>query len=335
MKGEDSFLLRWTEYQSTLSGSFRKLREESELYDVSLGCSDKQGRSIQAHKLILSACSRFFKNFFSQRASNQNSIGNPFIFLRGVSYSELSSIIDYMYDGQVYVNQSGLSSFLALAHELQILGLYDHYNDKDKSIGDNLNDLEENSSDERNKNKDYLDIEKIIGESKIKDTEIKQRFSSIKSDLDVKLPVGNNVNLDDRYEIKASECKRASNDLIKFYSHSAGKENMFTNGTDKGRIPISDHLDEINHKYKDKGKNKVRVKRKRKLRESGSMSKWKSSYDTGRKYKQSWEQRLSWVEKANDATENAFCKTCKATIFPKISSLINHERSQKHIENKH
>jgi len=48
---------------------------------------------------------------------------NPYIYLRGVSYSDLVSILDFIYNGEVNVAQEDLNSFLAVAEELQIKGL--------------------------------------------------------------------------------------------------------------------------------------------------------------------------------------------------------------------
>merc|ERR1712045_85170 len=45
------------------------------------------------------------------------------IYLRGVSYSDLVSILDFIYNGEVNVAQEDLNSFLAVAEELQIKGL--------------------------------------------------------------------------------------------------------------------------------------------------------------------------------------------------------------------
>lgn len=61
-------------------------------------------------------------------------------------------------------------------------------------------------------------------------------------------------------------------------------------------------------------------------------SKWKGSYESGRKYSKAWESKFSWVSKASDATENAFCKLCHTTIKPKASNLTNHEKTDKHIQ---
>ncbi|CAB4001705.1 zinc finger MYM-type 6-like [Paramuricea clavata] len=60
--------------------------------------------------------------------------------------------------------------------------------------------------------------------------------------------------------------------------------------------------------------------------------KWKGLYDSGKKYSKAWESKFSWVSKASDGTENAFCKLCHTTIKLKTSNLTNHEKSTKHMQ---
>ena len=120
---EETFRLRWDDFDSNVSGAFRELRAESDLFDVTLGCSDGGGdRSLQAHKVILSACSAFFKRVLRQSQSQSHS-PHPYVYLRGVSFRDLSSALDFMYHGEVSVAQEQLNSFLAVAEDLQIKGL--------------------------------------------------------------------------------------------------------------------------------------------------------------------------------------------------------------------
>ena len=120
--GTDNFCLRWNDFAENVSGAFKELREERDFFDVTLACSDSGARSLQAHKVILSACSNFFKATFRQQM-NANKHPNPYIYLRGVSYTDLVAILDFIYNGEVNVAQEDLNSFLAVAEELQIKGL--------------------------------------------------------------------------------------------------------------------------------------------------------------------------------------------------------------------
>ena len=55
----EKFSLKWNDFESNLSKAFEEIRNEKDFFDVTLVCEDTQ---IEAHKLILGACSTFFKN---------------------------------------------------------------------------------------------------------------------------------------------------------------------------------------------------------------------------------------------------------------------------------
>jgi len=120
--GTDNFCRRWNDFAENVSGAFKELRTESDFFDVTLACTDSGSKTLQAHKVILSACSNFFKSTFRQQ-TNANKHPNPYIYLRGVTYTDLTSILDFIYNGEVNVAQEDLNSFLAVAEELQIKGL--------------------------------------------------------------------------------------------------------------------------------------------------------------------------------------------------------------------
>jgi len=131
----DNFCLRWNDFAENVSGAFKELRAESDFFDVTLACSDGGARTLQAHKVILSACSTFFKTTFRQQM-NAHKHPNPYIYLRGVSYSDLVSILDFIYNGEVNVAQEDLNSFLAVAEELQIKGLTNRENSNSSANND-------------------------------------------------------------------------------------------------------------------------------------------------------------------------------------------------------
>lgn len=134
--GTDNFCLRWNDFAENVSGAFKDLRAESDFFDVTLACSDSGARTLQAHKVILSACSNFFKTTFRQQM-NANKHPNPYIYLRGVTYSDLVSILDFIYNGEVNVAQEDLNSFLAVAEELQIKGLTNRDNKSEATENSN------------------------------------------------------------------------------------------------------------------------------------------------------------------------------------------------------
>jgi len=115
MSGAEKFCLRWNDFESNISGAFRELREDKDFFDVTLACDDEQ---LQAHKLILSACSPFFRSIL-----RRNKHEHPLLYLKGVKYVDLVSVLNFMYHGEVNVAQEELNSFLAVAEDLKVKGL--------------------------------------------------------------------------------------------------------------------------------------------------------------------------------------------------------------------
>ena len=119
MKMSQKFNLKWEDFQTNVSKSFRSLKAESELYDVTLVSEDEQ--LIQAHKIVLSASSDFFRNIL-RKSRNDN---NTLIYLSGVESENLSLLLDYIYEGEVDVYEDNLGEFLKIAQKLKINGLID------------------------------------------------------------------------------------------------------------------------------------------------------------------------------------------------------------------
>jgi len=111
----EKFCLRWNDFESNISSAFRELREDKDFFDVTLACEDEQ---LQAHKVILSACSPFFRTVL-----RRNRHEHPLLFLKGVKYADLVSVLNFMYHGEVNVAQEELNSFLAIAEDLKVKGL--------------------------------------------------------------------------------------------------------------------------------------------------------------------------------------------------------------------
>merc|ERR1711982_167180 len=113
--GSEKFCLRGNDFETIISVAFIELREEKDFFDVTLACDDEQ---IQAHKVILSACSPFFRNVL-----RRNPHQHPILYLKGISYLDLQSVLNFMYHGEVNVAQEELNTFLAVAEDLKVKGL--------------------------------------------------------------------------------------------------------------------------------------------------------------------------------------------------------------------
>ena len=112
----EKFNLSWNDFKDSVSGSFKILRDEKDFFDVTLVTDDEI--SIEAHKVVLSASSPFFKNIL--RKSQKS---HPLVYLSGVHSRDLQFVMDYVYQGQIQIYQDYLDSFMDCATKLKISGL--------------------------------------------------------------------------------------------------------------------------------------------------------------------------------------------------------------------
>jgi len=111
----EKFCLRWNDFERNISSAFKDIRDEKEFFDITIACEDEQ---LQAHKVILSACSPFFK-----KVLYRNHHQHPLLYLKGVSFKDMESVLNFMYHGEVNVAQDDLNSFLQVAEDLRVKGL--------------------------------------------------------------------------------------------------------------------------------------------------------------------------------------------------------------------
>ena len=127
----EKFNLKWNDFQSNISKSFGKLKNEQEFFDVTLVSEDQ--KEVSAHKLVLSACSPYFRNILT---SNKHS--HPLLCLDGVSSGELQFVLDYIYHGEVQIHQEQLDRFLEVAQKLKLEGLTNKDGEHGKKVNETL-----------------------------------------------------------------------------------------------------------------------------------------------------------------------------------------------------
>ncbi|XP_069701930.1 protein tramtrack, alpha isoform isoform X8 [Periplaneta americana] len=109
------FCLRWNNHQSNLLSVFDQLLHDESFVDVTLAV---EGRFLRAHKMVLSACSPYFQALFVGHPDK-----HPIVILKDVPYCDMRSLLDFMYRGEVSVDQDRLTAFLKVAESLRIKGL--------------------------------------------------------------------------------------------------------------------------------------------------------------------------------------------------------------------
>ena len=108
-------MLQQNDFPSNYIGSFQQLRVGKELLDVTLACEDE---TVDAHKVVLSACSPSFRHILSKVKQT-----HPLIYLKGILLKDLVSLLDYIYTGETKVPAEDLNRFIEAAEELKITGL--------------------------------------------------------------------------------------------------------------------------------------------------------------------------------------------------------------------
>ncbi|XP_075159059.1 uncharacterized protein LOC142232213 isoform X2 [Haematobia irritans] len=124
MTAPQQYSLRWNNYFRHLTYALDNHRVNDDFVDVSLLCD---GRKIKAHKVVLSACSSYFKEIFTE-----NPHPHPVIIFKFIKFEDLNSIIEFMYQGEVNVQQEALQSFLQTAELLAVQGLTAEEKEKPK-----------------------------------------------------------------------------------------------------------------------------------------------------------------------------------------------------------
>merc|ERR1719186_1270337 len=132
--------LSWSEFGSCASNTFIDLLSDQDFTDVTLVCDDD--KQIKAHKVILSSCSPLFR-----RILRHNPHQHPLIYLNGIIFDNLQSVIKFIYLGQTEVEQDVLELFIKAGKELEIKGLSGKDSAKDFTAENKLLDYKQSIND--------------------------------------------------------------------------------------------------------------------------------------------------------------------------------------------
>ncbi|CAH2085450.1 unnamed protein product [Euphydryas editha] len=120
---DQQFSLSWNNFHGNLSKGFAGLLGNGEFVDVTIAV---EGHLLQAHKVILSICSPYFKKMFQV-----NPCQHPIVVLRDVTHKAMRDLLQFMYHGEVSVKREDLTSFIGTAEVLQIKGLTNKETEED------------------------------------------------------------------------------------------------------------------------------------------------------------------------------------------------------------
>lgn len=83
---EQVFSLRWSNHENNLCIILESMLKRGILVDVTLSC---EGKSLKVHRAILSACSPYFEELFTETDHS-----HPIIILKDVKPEELQALVD-------------------------------------------------------------------------------------------------------------------------------------------------------------------------------------------------------------------------------------------------
>ena len=111
---EESYNLNYNNYSENICLSFKAVREYEHFTDVILACDDGE---INAHKLVLFTGSELFQKMLPRFKHP-----NPLIYLRGLKLKDLQSLLNFVYFGEISLQEKDLKGVLNAAKDLKIKG---------------------------------------------------------------------------------------------------------------------------------------------------------------------------------------------------------------------
>ena len=117
--GTGPLFVKWQNFKEDkedIRATYHTLRNLPDFADVTLACDD--GVQIEAHKVILTVGSPVFTNILQG-----NKHPHPLIFLRGLGYDTLLSILDFIYYGEVEIEEGKVKCFMVAAEDLKLRGI--------------------------------------------------------------------------------------------------------------------------------------------------------------------------------------------------------------------
>lgn len=117
--------LRWNDHQTLLHGICNSLLTSEKFADVTLFC---EGISLKCHKFLLSACSSYFEQIFSE-----TELDHPIIILRDVVCWEMQALLHFIYKGELTTDEKKLGRLIELARSLRIKGIGDFGSQQEES----------------------------------------------------------------------------------------------------------------------------------------------------------------------------------------------------------
>ena len=119
---QKNYIVRRHAYSDHLKSMMKELMMNEDFSDVTLVTEDK--KHIKANINILKTCSPVFNDILKKEKNS-----NQIMYLRGVQFSEMESIMQFIYLGKATFYEERIDEFLAVAKSHEIKGLYSAENE--------------------------------------------------------------------------------------------------------------------------------------------------------------------------------------------------------------
>ena len=110
---QEKYSLTWHTYSDHLKGMMKELMMNEDFSDVTIVTEDK--KQIKANINILSTCSPVFNEILKKEKNS-----SLLLYLRGIQFSEMESIMQFIYLGEATFYEERMDEFLAVAKLLEI-----------------------------------------------------------------------------------------------------------------------------------------------------------------------------------------------------------------------
>ena len=104
MNHQENFSLKWHTYSDHLKSMMMDWMMNENFSDVTLVTDDK--KHIYANINVLSACSPVFRDILKKEKNS-----SPIMYLRGIHFTEMKSIMEFIYLGEATLYEEGQRNF--------------------------------------------------------------------------------------------------------------------------------------------------------------------------------------------------------------------------------
>ena len=111
----DTYNVKWNTFSEHMRDALFQMFNSDFLTDVTLVCDDKE--KLYAHKIVLAACSNAFKQFITDLPEGASSV----IYLKGIQFKEMKSILEFMYRGKTQIENNEIQKLFDVARNLEVM----------------------------------------------------------------------------------------------------------------------------------------------------------------------------------------------------------------------